>query len=57
MIKKLRKIALGTVAFTAVIILFATGPVSTHQAQVWFQAANAQALQIDQAWGSAQEID
>jgi len=57
MIKKLRKIALGTVAIPAVIILFATGPVSTHQAQVWFQAANAQALQIDQAWGSAQEID
>jgi len=28
MIKKLRTIALGTVAITAVIVLFATGPVT-----------------------------
>jgi hypothetical protein len=45
MIKKLRKIALGTVAIAAVIVLFATDPeVATHQAQdqVWSQAANAQ---------------
>jgi hypothetical protein len=39
MIKKLRTIALGTVAIAAVIALFATGP---EVAQVWFQAANAQ---------------
>ena len=36
MIQKLR----GTLAIAAVIILIATGPVV---AQVWFQAANAQA--------------
>jgi hypothetical protein len=40
MTRKLRKIALGTVAIAAVIVV-ATGQVSTHQAQVWFQAANA----------------
>jgi hypothetical protein len=39
MIKKLRKIALGTVAIAAVIALFATGP---EVAQVWSQVANAQ---------------
>ena len=34
MIKKLRTIALGTIAIAAVIALFATGPeVTTHQAQ------------------------
>jgi hypothetical protein len=34
MIKKLRKIALGTLAIAAVIALFATGPeVAAHQAQ------------------------
>jgi hypothetical protein len=34
MIKTLRKIALGTLAIAAVILLFATGPeVATHQAQ------------------------
>ena len=37
MIKKLRKIALGTVAI-AVVILVATGPVVT---QVWSQTANS----------------
>ena len=45
MIQKLR----GTVAITAVIVLFATGPVvATHQAQVWFQAANAQITPVQQ---------
>jgi hypothetical protein len=39
MIKKLRKIALGTVAIAAVIALFATGP---EVGQVWSQVANAQ---------------
>jgi hypothetical protein len=34
MIKKLRKIALGTLAIAAVIALFATGPeVAAHRAQ------------------------
>ena len=43
MIKKLRTIALGTVAIAAVIVLFATCPaVATHQAQLWSQASNAQ---------------
>jgi hypothetical protein len=39
MIKKLRKIALGTIAIAAVIALFATGP---EVAQLWSQVANAQ---------------
>jgi hypothetical protein len=39
MIKTLRKIALGTLAITAVIALFATGP---EVAQLWSQVANAQ---------------
>ena len=46
MIKKLRTIALGTIAIAAVIALFATGP---EVAQVWFQAANALNLTGEQA--------
>jgi hypothetical protein len=46
MIQKLRKIALGTVAIAAVIVLFATGP---EVAQVWFQAANAQLNPIERS--------